>query len=120
MAALSDVKEYNLAPGLKIVTALVTGAASYDSTNGDALDVSSYVQTMDYVSIKGGVTAAGDALVKADYVNDDFDDADGGALFYTWSADGTDGEPFINVTNATDMSGYQFQLLIIGTEVTRT
>lgn len=117
---LSSVEEFNLDPGLKYVTGLCTGPADYDATNGAAMDVSSYLQTIHFISF-GGVTAKADALVYPTYVNDDYTDADGGAVYFTWDpADGGAAEVFANVDDTTNLGGYQWRFYAMGTEVTRT
>lgn len=116
----SGVEEFNLAPGLKIVTGLMTGGLDYDADPGQLADFSSYVQTIKAGPLFGGVTAAADALVYPTYVNDDYTDADGGAVVYTWDSDSAADAVFENVADTTDMSGYQWRFFIVGTEVTRT
>jgi hypothetical protein len=116
---LSDVEEFNLAPGLKIVTGLMTGGTDYDADPGQLCDFSAYVQTIKAGPFFGGVTAAADALVYPTYVNDDYTDADGGAVVYTWDSDSAADAVFENVADTTDMSGYQWRFALIGTEVTR-
>jgi hypothetical protein len=115
---ISGVTEFNLAPpGLKYVTGLITGPADYDATNGAAMDVSTYFQTVHDIQF-GLVTAKADALVVPRYVNDDITDADGGAVYFTWS--GTAGAVLANVDDTTNLSGYQWRFVAFGTEVTRT
>ena len=114
---ISGVKQTNMELGQKRITGLITGPADYDATNGAAMDVSAYVQSIDYLDF-GLCTAKGDALVRPKYVNDDITDADGGAVYFTWS--GTDGAVMKNVDDTTDLSGYVWQFLLIGTGVTRT
>jgi hypothetical protein len=117
---LSSVVEFNVMPGLKIVTGLATGGTDYDADPGQLLDLSSYFQVI-YNMQFGGATAAADALVYPTYINDDFTDADGGAVVYTWDpADGSAAEVFANVDDTTNMSGYVWRFTAIGTEVTRT
>lgn len=116
---LSSVEEFNLSPGLKIVTGVCTGGDDYDADPGQAMDVSSYVQEIKYLSF-GAATAAADALVYPTYINDDMTDADGGAVVYTWDSDSAADAVFENVADTTDMSGYQWLFFIIGTEVTRS
>lgn len=116
---LSDVEEFNIAPGLKIVTGLMTAGTDYDADPGQLCDFSTYVQTIKAGPFFGGVTAQADALITPMYVNDDFDDADGGAVTYTWGT-AEDDETFRNVADTTDLSGYQWRFFLIGTEVTRT
>jgi hypothetical protein len=116
---LSDVKEINLAPGHKRITGLCTGGTDYDADPGQLMDLSSYFQTIENVGFTGA-TAAADALVYPTYINDDFDDADGGAVVYTWDSDSAADAVFENVADTTDMSGYAWRFWAEGTEVTRT
>jgi hypothetical protein len=116
---LSSVVEFNVMPGLKIVTGLATGGTDYDADPGQLLDLSSYFQVI-YNMQFGGATAAADALVYPTYINDDFTDADGGAVVYTWDSDSAADAVFENVADTTDMSGYVWRFTAIGTEVTRT
>lgn len=88
-----------------------SGPADYDATNGSAFDVSSYVSKIWSLSFQS-VTAKADALVDARYVNDDFDDADGGAVYFNWS--GVAGAVFANVDDTTNLSTYQWQVVIEG------
>lgn len=119
----ASVEHFNIMPGLKLVTGLMTGGDDYDADPGQLADVSSYVQTIKSFSFDA-VTAAADALVYPTYVNDDFTDADGGAVVYTWDTandgDAQNARAFSNVADTTDMTGYQWRFIIIGTEVTRT
>ena len=115
----ASVKEHNIGPGLKMVTGLMTGGTDYDADPGQLADVSSYVQTIQHISF-GGATAAADALVYPTYINDDMTDADGGAVVYTWDSDSAADAVFENVADTTDMSGYVWTFMIVGTEVTRT
>ena len=117
---LSVSRQINLAPGLVEVVYLATGPADYDATNGAAMDVSAYFQTIDSVTFNA-VTAKADALVIPRYVNDDFTDADGGAVYFTWDpADGGAAEVFANVDDTTNLSGYQWRVTVRGTMVART
>jgi hypothetical protein len=116
---LSSVEEFNLKAGLKYVTGLCTGGTDYDADPGQLMDVSSYFQTIHFIAF-GGTTAAADALVYPTYVNDDYTDADGGAVVYTWDSDSAADAVFENVADTTDMSGYQWRFYAMGTEVTRT
>ena len=59
---LTFVKQRNRGPGDLEVTYLAAGPADYDATNGAAMDVSTYFQTIDNV-VFGGVTAKADALI---------------------------------------------------------
>ena len=117
---LSDVSEWNIGQGIKLVTGLCTGGTDYDADPGQLCDFSSYVQTIEAGPFFGGVTAAADALVYPMYVNDDYDDADGGAVVYTWDSDSAADAVFENVADTTNMSGYQWRFMLIGTEVTRS
>lgn len=86
----------------------------YDNGTGDPCDVSDYVTAI-YGGINiGGVEAIADAAVKFDYLNDDLTDADGGFMAAYWSADGTDGEVFIEVTDEEDLSGYTLYISFFG------
>ena len=116
---LSSVEEFNVLPGLKLVFGTCTGGTDYDADPGQLMDVSTYVQTIKFLSF-GAVTAAADALVYPTYVNDDFTDADGGAVVYTWDSDSAADAVFENVTDTTDMSGYVWLFFLAGTEVTRS
>lgn len=110
---ISDATTTTIREGLVKVSFLCAGPADYDSTNGAAMDLSTYVTTIEDGPFFGGVTAAADALVLPTYVNDDFDDADGGAAYFTWS--GTAGAALDNVDNATDLSGYVWRCTVFGT-----
>ena len=116
---LSDVEEFNLAAGLKLVTGLCTGGTDFDADPGQLCDFSTYVQTIKAGPLFGGVTAIADSYTYPTYVNDDYDDADGGAVTYTWGT-AEDDELFRPVADTTNMSGYQWRFMLIGTEVTRT
>jgi hypothetical protein len=89
----------------------VSGPADYDEINGSAFDVSSYVKKIWNLDFTG-VTAKADALIIPRYVNDDLDDADGGAVYFTWG--GADGAVFKNVDDVTNLSGYQWQVVLEG------
>lgn len=116
---ISGAVSYNLGPGMRVTTGLIAGPADYDATNGAAFDVSSYVSSIKYLHV-GACTAAADNLVVPRYVNDDMTDADGGAVFYTWDSDSAADAVLENVADTTDLSGYQFQFLLIGPGPTRT
>jgi hypothetical protein len=107
----SKVREYTSAPGQKTVIYLVTGPADYDATNGAAADFSGDFVKIDNVTF-GGVTAKADALVIPRYVNDDYDDADGGAVYFTWS--GTAGAVLANVDDTTALTAYQWRCTVTG------
>lgn len=116
---LASVTSTTIREGLVLVEGLASGPADYDATNGASMDVSSYV-----TAIKGGidftsVTAKADALVYPTYVNDDMTDADGGAVYFTWSpaktGDAENAEIFDNVADTTDLSDYQWTFSILGT-----
>jgi hypothetical protein len=92
---------------------VVSGPADYNATVGAAFDLSSYVSKIWQCSF-GGCTALADNGIIPRYINDDFDDADGGTVAFHWSADGTDGEVFVEVTDATNLSGYQWQVMVEG------
>ena len=112
MATLSNVKKIKLGAGFLKITAEFAGPASYDATNGDALDLSDYFAEVTGV-FWGGVEAAADTLVKAEYVNDDMTDTDGGAIYYSWT--GASGSAVLaNVTNATNLAGYTFYVTAEG------
>lgn len=111
---LSDVTSTTIREGLVMVNGFAAGPADYDATNGSAMDVSSYVTTIESGVILAGVTAKADALIYATYVNDDFDDADGGAVYFTWGT-AEDDEAFRNVSDTTDLSGYQWRFTLFGT-----
>jgi len=118
--AVTVAEEINLQAGLKFISGTFVGPSDYDSTNGAVMDLSDYLQT-----IKGGVSINGcsaisDTLIKADYMSQDLTNAATGVVVFCWSADGTDGEPFITVTNATDLDAYVWHFSAFGTEVTRT
>lgn len=117
---LSSVEEFNLQAGLKLVTGLITGGTDYDADPGQLCDFSDYVQAIKAGPFLGGATAAADALVYPTYINDDYTDADGGAIVYTWDSDSAADAVFENVADTTNMSGYQWRFMLIGTEVTRT
>lgn len=93
-------------PGNLTLYGTFAGPASYDATNFDAFDLSDYFSKVLGVEITA-VDAAADALVKADYVNDDMTDTDGGVIAYSWT--GASGSAVLaNVTNTTNLSGYVF------------
>jgi len=116
---ISDVKTIISVDGSKIITGLATGPADYDATNGSAMDVSAYFQTIETINFHGGCTAKADPLqANPMYINDDFDDADGGAVYF--SEDNTGGPGvFANVTDADSLDEEQWRFFAIGTEVTR-
>ncbi|MCP4640594.1 MAG: hypothetical protein GY851_09185 [bacterium] len=116
---LSSVTEYVMTDGLKFVAGVATGPSDYDATNGAAMDVSSYVQTIVGGISFNGVTAKADALIYPTYVNDDYTDADGGAVYFTWGT-AEDDEAFRNVSDQSDLDAYQWHFSFVGTEVTRT
>ena len=116
---LSSVEEFPLRAGLKYITGLATGGTDYDADPGQLCDFSAYLQTIHTV-VFGGCTAQADALAIPTYVNDDFTDADGGAVTWTWQdADGSGARVLENVADTTNMSGYQYRFHAYGTEVTR-
>ena len=104
---------FTLREGLCLHTLTCSGPADYDATNGSAFDVSDYVSSIYHISFTS-VTAKADALLYATYVNDDFTDADGGAVYFTWDSSTAADAVFENVTDTTNLSGYQWQVLIIG------
>lgn len=106
----------NLGPGLRMVTFEIAGPADYDATNGSAFDLTSYLKNrIDNVTISA-VDAKADALVIANYVNDDMTDLDGGAVFFSWNpaAAVSSAAPFANVADTTDLSGYVFFVTVVG------
>ncbi len=114
---LTKVRQYNLGAGKVEIILLAAGPTSYDATNGSAMDVSAYVTNIDNV-VFGGVTAASDALIYPVFVNDDYNDADGGAVYFTWNDDSTSGV-FENVANTTNLSGYEWRVTLTGSIVER-
>jgi hypothetical protein len=110
-------EKITLREGLAIWRLKCSGPADYDATNGSAFDVSSYVSKI-WSCDFNAVTAKGDALAIATYVNDDFDDADGGAVYFTWdtanSGDAENARLLSNVADQTDLSGYQWLVTLIG------
>ena len=116
----SSVEQFSLRPGLKMVTGIMTGGTDYDADPGQLADLSSYVRTIKHFSL-GACTAAADALVVPRYVNSDMTAAAGGAIVYTWDPiDGGTAAVLANVADTTNMSGYQWTFVLVGTEVTRT
>lgn len=111
---ISDVESITIREGLAIITGLATGPEDYDATNGAAMDLSTYLVTFPGGVAFNGVTAKADALIYPTYVNDDFDDADGGAVYFTWGT-AEDDEAFRNVADTTDLSGYQWRFTVFGT-----
>ena len=111
---VNSAKEITIRDGVHMVSLLVSGPADYDAANGSALDVSAYVTTIDFISF-GACTAAVDNLVVPRYVNDDLDDADGGAVFFTWQGDTAIDAVFENVADTTSLAAYQWQVLLVGT-----
>ena len=109
-------ESFNIRPGVVMWTLLCSGPADFDATNGAALDVSSYVTAIKFIDF-GACTAAADNLVVPRYVNDDLTDADGGAVYFTWDSDSAADAVLENVADTTDLSGYQFQVLLIGTPI---
>ncbi len=99
--------------GLVLWRITVSGPADYDATNGALFDVSDYVSKIWQCDF-GGATALADNGIIPRYINDDFDDADGGAVAFHWSADGTDGDVFIEVADTTSLSTYQWQVTLLG------
>lgn len=116
---LTLVRQKNLGAGNVECVFLLTGGADYDADPGQLCDLSTYFQTLDNV-VFGGATAAADALVYPTYINDDYDDADGGAVVYTWDSDSAADAVFENVADTTTMAGYQWRVTVTGTMVTRT
>jgi hypothetical protein len=117
ITVVSTTNARTAALGVRRTTLLVAGPADYDATNGAAFDVSSYVTSIHSIEFTG-VTAKADALVIPRYVNDDWTDADGGAVYFTWD-EANDGSTqaaraFANVADTTDLSGYQWQCVIEG------
>ena len=106
--------------GLVMWDFTLSGPEDYDSTNGSAFDLTDYVTSIKNV-IFGSVTAAADCLVIPRYVNDDMDDPDGGAVYFTWnpacSGDAQNAAVLANVANATNLSGYQWSVTVFGTPV---
>lgn len=110
---VDSATSFTLREGLKMTTLTVSGPADYDATNGAAFDVSDYCSSIYFIHF-GAVTAKADALINARYVNDDLTDADGGAAYFTWDASTAADAVFENVTDQTNLSGYQWQVLLIG------
>jgi len=104
---------FTLREGLSYHSLIVSGPADYDVTNGAAFDVSAYVSSI-YSLIPASVTAKADALINIAYVNDDMTDADGGACYFTWDSSTASDGVFENVTDTTNLSGYVWQVTIIG------
>ncbi|MCP4540164.1 MAG: hypothetical protein GY832_23750 [Chloroflexi bacterium] len=113
---LSDVTSTTIREGLVLVCGLAAGPSDYDATNGAAMDVSSYVTTIESGIVFAGVTAKADALIYPTYVNDDYDDADGGAVYFTWD-DNADAaaSAFVNVDDTEDLDAYQWRWHCFGT-----
>lgn len=119
---MGTVTQFNVCPGKIKCEFLATGPADYDATNGSALDLSTYFETITSVTF-AGVTAADDALVYATYVSADYDDASAGAVYFTWDTanDGNaqNARAFSNVADTTNLGGYQWRVVVEGTQVIR-
>ena len=107
--------EFTLANGVRMIEGTITGPADYDATNGAAADFSDYFDDKIYSVCIGGVDAKADALVLCTYVNDDYEDTDGGACYFTWEdADGSNARVLENVADTTDLSGYVWKYVAFG------
>jgi len=107
-------EEITLRDGVHMVILVVSGPADYDATDGSLLDVSSYVSTIKHLSF-GACTAKADALVLPRYVNSDFTSEATGAVYFTWEdADGSGARVLENVADQTNLSAYQWQVLLVG------
>jgi len=120
---IDSAVQYNLRPGLIAWTMLVSGPADLDGTNGSLMNLSAYVTSIKAVEF-GACTAAADNLIMPRYVNPDFDaGAATGTVHFAWdnanSGDASDARLLATVANATNLSGYQWQVLVIGTPVVR-
>ncbi len=117
---LSVVTEYNIQPGLKMVTGLMTGGADYDASGGQLMDLSAYFTNVFSVDFSGH-TAQADALAIPTYFNADYTAASTGTVSWTWQdGDGAGARVLENVADTTTMAGYQYRFIAWGTEVTRT
>jgi len=110
---IDSTEKVPIRDGLVLWRLTCSGPADYDAATGSAFDLSSYVSKI-WMCNFGGATAIADNGIIPRYINDDFDDADGGHAVFHWSADGTDGEVFVEVTDTTDLSGYQWQVTLLG------
>ena len=99
--------------GLSLFYLTVSGPADYNATVGSAFDISAYVSSV-YMCTLGGCTAVADNAVVPRYLNTDFTAPAAGLVVFHWSADGTDGEVLKEVTNATNLSAYQWQVTLLG------
>lgn len=91
---------------------LLTGPASYLTATKDALDLSDYFTTVTGMSV-GGVGAAADALVLPSIVTTDGTAADV-VVVYSWTGAGLSAA-LAEVTNATNLSGYDWWVTVEGT-----
>ena len=87
-----------LREGVSLRYLTVSGPADYDKTagTGSLFDLSAYYDEIYYL-VFGGCTAVADNAILPRYVNDDLTATDTGFVTFHWSADGTDGEPFVEV-----------------------
>lgn len=113
---INSSQAINIAPGMRTVNFVMSGPADYDSTNGSALDLTSYFTTQIWNVTFSSVDAKADALVIAAYVNDDMTDLDGGAVYFTWNpaAAVSSAAVLANVANATNLSGYKWMVTAMG------
>lgn len=91
---------------------LLTGPNPYATATKDALDLSDYFTTVTGMSV-GGVGAAADALVIPSIVTTDGDAADV-VVVYSWTGAGLSAA-LAEVTNATNLSGYDWWVTVEGT-----
>lgn len=110
---LSIEHRFTLANGCRMIVGTCTGPADYDATNGAACDLSDEFESDLYAVDFPGVDAKADCLVYPTYVNDDYTDLDGGAVYFTWGT-AEDDEPFRNVADTTDLSGYVWRFIAYG------
>lgn len=115
---LTLVDSWTLAPGLKQCVFSMVGPADYDDDPGAACDLSTWFEKIHFVFPPCCTDAQADAKVDAKYYNDDYTDADGGYITFSWSGTGVGAavSAFANVTDATDLSTYTWRLDVIGTQ----
>ena len=99
--------------GLTFRHFIMSGPLDYDAGTGSLLDLSSYFSALYMVEV-GGCTALADNAIVPRYKNTDFTAEATGLMVFHWCADGVDGEVFKEVDDAEDLTGYQYQVSVIG------
>jgi len=112
---LSHLASFTLREGLKLSVFQMTGPADYDADPGAPCDLSTYYDDI-YGVFFGGCDAQADALVIPTFHTTAFGTASSGKVTFSWTG-AVVSTALGNVTDTTNLSGYVWQMLVLGTQV---